>query len=93
MIGEFSSVDIQGAPDGFDAEIEIDNGNVILTLTDEFLLGDTNRDGIVNFLDIAPFISILSAGGFLEQADINGDGQVNFLDISPFIGILSGQSF
>ena len=94
MIGEFSSVDIQGTPDGFDAEVEIDNGNVILTLTDEFLLGDTNMDGVVNFLDIAPFISILSGGGgFLEQADINGDGEVNFLDISPFIGILSGQSF
>ena len=50
-------------------------------------------DGVVNFLDISPFISLLSGGGFLEQADINGDGQVNFLDISPFIGILSGQSF
>ena len=71
-----------------------DSGNVILTLTDDFLLGDNNMDGVVNFLDIAPFISILSGGGgFLEQADINGDGQVNFLDISPFIGILSGQSF
>ena len=93
VIGEFSTVDIQGTPDGFDAEVEIDNGNVILTLTDDFLLGDTNMDGVVNFLDISPFISLLSGGGFLEQADINGDGQVNFLDISPFIGILSGQSF
>ena len=93
VIGEFSTVDIQGTPDGFDAEVEIDNGNVILTLTDDFLLGDTNMDGVVNFLDISPFISLLSGGGFLEQADINGDGEVNFLDISPFIGILSGQSF
>ena len=93
VIGEFSSVDIQGTPDGFDAEVEIDNGNVILTLTDEFLLGDINLDGVVNFLDISPFIALLSGGGFLDQADINGDGEVNFLDISPFIGILSGQSF
>jgi len=89
MIGEFSSVNIQGTPDGLDAEIEIDNGNVVLTLTSPFLLGDINLDGAVNFLDISPFISLLSAGGFLEQADINGDGEVNFSDISPFISILS----
>ena len=55
------------------------------------LLGDCNFDGIVNFLDISPFIGILSAGSFLEEADVNQDGVVNFLDISPFIGILSGN--
>ena len=56
----------------------------------EILLGDVNLDGIVNFLDISPFISILSGGtGFLAEADINQDGTVNFLDIAPFIGILS----
>ena len=61
----------------------------MLTLTSPFLLGDINLDGAVNFLDISPFISLLSTGGFLEQADINGDGEVNFSDISPFISILS----
>ena len=56
---------------------------------DEILLGDANLDGFVNFLDISPFISILSGGtGFLAEADINQDGTVNFLDIAPFIGIL-----
>ena len=92
MIGEFSSVNIQGTPDGFDAEIEIDNGNVVLTLTDDFLLGDANLDGVVNFLDIPQFIALLTAGDFLAQADINGDGELNFLDIVPFISLLSGQS-
>ena len=28
------------------------------------LLGDVNLDGVVNFLDISPFISILSVGEF-----------------------------
>ena len=42
-------------------------------------------------MDISPFISILSAGDNLQEADINGDGAVNFLDISPFIGLLSSQ--
>ena len=53
--------------------------------------GDVNLDGGVNFLDIAPFIGVLSAGGFQLQADVNGDGGVTFLDISPFIGILAGS--
>ena len=53
--------------------------------------GDVNLDGGVNFLDIAPFIGVLSAGSFQPQADINSDGGVTFLDISPFIGILSGS--
>ena len=53
------------------------------------LLADINRDGIVNFLDISPFISRLSNGVFQLEADVNQDGEVNFLDISPFIAILA----
>ena len=55
----------------------------------EILLGDVNGDCIVNFLDIAPFISVLSAGGIQAEADVNGDGTVSFLDIAPFILLLS----
>ena len=54
------------------------------------LLGDVNRDGIVNFLDISPFISALSSGGFSCEADVDQNGVVNFLDISRFITLLSG---
>ena len=55
-----------------------------------FLLGDANCDGEVNFLDINPFIALLSAGDFKAQADLNGDGAVTFLDIAPFIAALAG---
>ena len=55
----------------------------------EFLVGDVNRDGAVNFLDIGPFIALLSTNAFAAEADINGDGVFNFLDISPFISLLS----
>jgi len=54
------------------------------------LLGDCNLDGVVNFLDINPFIALLTSGEFLEQADCNQDGDVNFLDISSFISFLAG---
>ena len=53
------------------------------------LLGDVNRDGLVNFLDISPFVAILSTGEVLAEADINEDRVVDFLDIGPFIELLS----
>lgn len=54
------------------------------------IAGDINCDGIVDFLDIFPFIEILSSGTFSAKADINGDQFVNFLDIGPFIARLAG---
>ena len=53
-----------------------------------FILGDANQDGVVTFADITPFIAILQAGTFLEQADCNQDGVVDFSDIPAFIAIL-----
>ena len=53
------------------------------------LLGDVNRSGTVDFLDIAPFIALLSSGGFQIEADIDENESVDFLDIAPFIAILS----
>ena len=61
------------------------NANVIVPA----LLGDCNFDGEVNFLDISPFIAVLSMNDFLEEADIDENGFVNFLDISLFINLLS----
>ena len=69
---------------------DADLGIIVESLS-SLLLGDVNQDGIVNFLDISPFIGILSTGGTQAEADINQDGIVNFLDISPFIGILAGN--
>ena len=60
-------------------------GNII----EPGVLGDCNIDGVVDFLDISPFISVLAAGDYLEQADINQDDTVDFLDISPFINLLN----
>ena len=58
---------------------------------DNFELGDVNRDGEVDFLDIAPFIAVVTApDGFQFEADINGDGMVDFLDIVPFVTLLTG---
>ena len=59
-----------------------------------FALGDCNRDGDVNFFDVASFVEALTAvssDDFLVEADIDLSGEVTFLDIAPFIALLSGQ--
>ena len=56
----------------------------------EVLLGDINCDGVVNLLDVGPFISLLSNGEFSPKADFNQNGVVNLLDVQPFITVLSG---
>ena len=56
-----------------------------------FELGDVNRDGLVDFSDIGPFISILASDGFSEEADADQDGVVSFFDISLFISLLAAS--
>ena len=55
-------------------------------------IGDVNRDGQVDFLDISPFIAAIQSGSAYQfEADANQDGVVNFVDISPFIALLSAD--
>ena len=55
----------------------------------EFIPGDCNQDGVVNFADISAFIAILSVDDYSAEADMNGDGAVTFADITPFIALLA----
>ena len=56
----------------------------------DVLLGDTDLNGVVNFLDIPSFITILFTGEFQAEADIDQSGEVNFLDIPLFVAIVAG---
>jgi hypothetical protein len=58
--------------------------------TTEPLLGDVNLDGVVNGLDVDPFVGLVTAGGFQTEADMNGDGAVNGLDVDPFVAAVVG---
>ena len=53
------------------------------------LLGDINLDGVINLLDVYPFIDLLSNGTYQLEADMNSDGSVNLLDVDAFIDALS----
>lgn len=67
------------------------DATVTVTLTNPVLPGDVNTDGTVDFLDIAPFVAVLTAQGLQAEADVNGGGDVNFLDVFPLVEILSNQ--
>ncbi len=54
------------------------------------LVGDVNLDGVVNLLDVDPFVNLLTTGDFQAEADINQDGEINLLDVDPFVALLSG---
>ena len=55
------------------------------------LMGDVNRDGVVNFFDIAPLIELLTTGEYQVEADTNQDLSVSFFDIASFIVLLTNQ--
>ena len=55
------------------------------------LIGDVNQDGAIDLLDVAPFIALLTDGGFQVEADINEDNSVDLLDVAPFVELLTGQ--
>ena len=79
-----------------DAGVALTGGGFTLTggfqlpAADAVLLGDVNQDGVVNLLDVDPFIALLTNGTFQAEADCNQDGVVNLLDVDPFIAILAG---
>ena len=72
-------------------EAGIDAFSVQLVDCPDVLLGDINRDGSVNLLDVDGFVALLSTSQFQPEADINGDGAVNLLDVSLFVALLAGQ--
>ena len=63
----------------------------LIAMDAALILGDVNGDGLVNLLDVEPFVDLISSGGFNAAADINMDGVVNLLDVGPFIELLSGN--
>ncbi|MEM9412738.1 MAG: dockerin type I domain-containing protein [Planctomycetota bacterium] len=54
------------------------------------LCGDVNLDGVVDLLDVAPFVELITNNEFQAEADINGDGEVDLLDVAPFVAKLVG---
>ena len=92
---QVDAIELGSVPAGFVGELvhEPQMQRVVLVVDeiDPVFLGDINRDGFVNLLDVNPMIQLLSSGDFQIEADINCDGQVNLLDIGGFVDLLSGN--
>lgn len=74
--------------------VSVDATSVLLSYA---LVGDTNLDGSVNFLDLTALAaSYGSAGATWAQGDFNYDGAVNFLDLTALAanygGALPGEA-
>ena len=68
--------------------LSFDRAEEIIRLTP--LIGDLNGDGMINLLDVQPFIDALVSGSLVCEADINQDGMVDLLDVQPFVNLLAG---
>jgi T5SS/PEP-CTERM-associated repeat protein len=69
-----------------------DGNDIALQATEiAFVAGDINLDGVVDLLDVSPFVELLTSGQYQLEADINMDGNVNLLDVSLFVGLLTGN--
>ncbi len=56
------------------------------------LVGDVNRDGVVDVADISAVISVMAGSEDTSAtADVNGDGTVDVADISSIISIMAGK--
>ena len=55
-----------------------------------------NDDGVVNGLDVDPFVDVLLNGttdaAMQDRADVNDDSIVNGLDVDPFVALVVGGS-
>lgn len=52
------------------------------------LPGDINRDGVVNLLDVSPFVELINSGDYRFEGDINRDLRISLLDIPAFVNLL-----
>lgn len=93
-LSEGAAVDIGG---GMTAAISyaggIDSNDIVLELLlDEsgVLVGDVNCDGVIDLLDVQPFVDQITSGIFDAKADIDGNGSVDLLDVGPFVALLGG---
>jgi hypothetical protein len=62
----------------------------VASIPEPFLLGDVNGDEAVNGLDVAPFVALVIAGTWQEEADCNYDMVVNGLDVDGFVDLVIG---
>ena len=75
-------------------DVEFPTNTAELLTPTSNLLGDVDNNGVVNALDIPPYVSVLTnpAAATLQQfyaADINNDARATGVDTQPFLSLLA----
>ena len=91
--GQFSQVPmsiLDGT--GYEWEVLYNSNDVTIRVSNTIpntYLGDINQDGLVNLLDVTPFVSVVESGEYNVFADVNCDGLVNLLDVNAFVALMT----
>ena len=56
----------------------------------DLVVGDVNSDGVLDLLDILPFVELILSDQYQLEADINLDQEVDLTDVNPFVELLIG---
>ena len=98
VLGEFGAFEAQEFTDEMGTVITDALGEPIILVgspgvfkgfADDILVGDVNCDGVIDLLDIGPFVDLITNGEFSAKGDIDGNGVVDLLDVGPFVALLS----
>lgn len=65
--------------------------NAIVGIQPEYVLGDANRDGVVNITDVTTAVDAQIKGKFDEASDVNSDGVVDGQDIKHIVNKILGE--
>ena len=69
---------------------DIEDRDIVFSLSVNYFLGDLNNDTIINILDIIILVEHILNSEItdLDNADINGDGNINILDVVKLVNII-----
>ena len=91
IVGTGNTIEIRATFEFAFEAFAFDNLQILTFGDDKVLIGDVNCDGVIDLLDVAPFVELVLAGEFSDKADINDDGTVDLLDVAPFVDLLLSQ--
>ena len=59
-----------------------------MDISDCWLNGDVNYDGVINVLDIVMVVDAILSGEEIDAGDINGDDLVNVIDVVMLVNMI-----
>ena len=64
--------------------------DLIASIPEDSILGDSNNDGILNVLDVVSMVTLVLDGNYNMLSDMNSDGALNVLDVVLLVSNILG---